>query len=104
ATFRDVTSELGPAPRAELRGDALAVTLRDGRERFILPSGEIVSSYAARGLDHDHERARRPERDAGAWPRTADWSVLDAAVTAGLPLPDGGAVIVDRGFVGRLDL
>ena len=108
ATFRDVTSELGTAPRVELRGDALALTLRDGRERFILPSGEIVSSYSARGRDRDRDRdrdrARRPDPDAGAWPRAAGRSVLDAAVTAGLPLPDGGAVIVGRGFVGRLDL
>ncbi len=101
ATFRDVTSELGPAPRLARRGDALAATARDGRERFVLPSGEIVASYVARGLE---ESPRRPEQDAGAWPLAAGSSALTAAITSGLPLPDGGAVIASRGFVGRLDL
>jgi hypothetical protein len=103
ATFRDVTGELGPAPRVALHGDALAVTQRDGRERFILPSGEIVAAHTAPSASLP-DRSRRPAPDAGAWPPTASRSVLDAAVNAGLPLPDGGAVIVDRGFVGRLDL
>ena len=103
ATFRDVTSELGPAPRVALHGDALAVTQRDGRERFILPSGEIVAAHTAPS-ESLPDRSRRAELDVGAWPSTASRSVLDAAVNAGLPLPDGGAVIVDRGFVGRLDL
>ncbi len=103
ATFRDVTSELGPAPRVALHGDALVVTQRDGRERFILASGEIVAAHTAPGASL-HDRSRRPDLDAGAWPPNAFRSVLDAAVNAGLPLPDGGAVIVDRGFVGRLDL
>jgi hypothetical protein len=100
ATFRDVSIELGAAPRAELRGEAIVATLRDGRESFILPSGEIVSSYAPRTVD----RAKRPELDAGAWPRAAGRTALEAAVSGGLPLADGGAVIVGKGFVGRLDL
>ena len=100
ATFRDASIELGAAPRLEVRGEAIAATLRDGRESFVLPSGEIVPSYAARGTD----RAKRPEPDAGLWPRAAGRSALDAAVISGLPLADGGAVIVGRGFVGRLDL
>ncbi len=100
ATFRDVSVEVGPAPRAELRGEAIALTLRDGRESFVLPSGEIASSYAARGPD----RSKRSEPDAGAWPRAAGRSALDAAVISGVALPDGGAVIVGKGFVGRLDL
>jgi hypothetical protein len=100
ATFRDVSAEVGAAPRAEIRGETIALTLRDGRESFVLPSGEIASSYAARGPD----RSKRPEPDAGAWPRAAGRSALDAAVIAGVALPDGGAVIVGKGFAGRLDL
>jgi len=76
-----------------------ALTL-DGGATFGGATPEIVTSYLARGL----ERRRRPELDAGAWPLAAGRSVLEAAVTSGVPLPDGGAVIVGRGFVGRLDL
>lgn len=100
ATFRDVSADLGAAPRVEIRGEAIVATLRDGRESFILPSGEIVAAYAARVVG----RAKRPEPDAGAWPRAAGGTALEAAVTSGVLLPDGGAVIVGRGFVGRLDL
>ena len=100
ATFRDVSSELGAAPHVEVIGEALAASSRGGQPRFVLPSGEVVGAYAARGPD----LRRRPDLDQGAWPLAAGPSALDAAVSSGLPLPDGGAVIVGRGFVGRLDL
>lgn len=102
AAFRDVTSELGAAPRVEVRGEAIVATLRDGRRRFVLPSGEITSTYAPR--DGDRDPTHRPPRDEGAWPPTADTNPLEAAVSTGVLLPDGGAVVVGHGFVGRLDL
>ena len=100
ATFHDVSIAVGPAPSVSVVGDAIALTLRDSHQSFVVPSGEIVGSYAARGP----ERAKRAKPDASTWPWATGPSALDAAVTAGLPLPDGGAVIVGKGFAGRLDL
>lgn len=97
ATFRDASIDLGPAPSVGVRGDALAVTARDSHQSFILPSGEIVSSYVARGP----ERAKRAGPEPSAWP--GGQSALDAAVSSGVALADGGVAIVAKGFVGRLD-
>ncbi|MEP7119664.1 MAG: hypothetical protein ABJE95_02095 [Byssovorax sp.] len=100
ATFRDVSIDLGAAPRLEIRGEAIVATLRDGRESFVLASGEIVTTHAARRPARD----QRAEPEPDAWPRAAGRTALEAAVSSGLPLADGGAVIVGKGFVGRLDL
>ncbi|MEO7328362.1 MAG: hypothetical protein ABI193_07280, partial [Minicystis sp.] len=98
-SFRDVRAELGTIRQIEVRGTSIAVSLGDGRERFIGAAGTIEdrpggpSDAAAALLDEDLD----------AWPIGGEAGAIEAAVRAGLPLPDGGVVIAAGGFVGRFD-
>jgi hypothetical protein len=100
ASFRDVTAELGQILAIEARGEALAVALRDGRTRVLGADSRFAD---ARGFVGPL-RGKPAEADADLWPDGGSGGALAAAVRSGLPLPDGGAVITARGFVGRLDL
>lgn len=101
ATYRDVSADLGPFLALAVRGDALTVRLADGRSRVITPSGSVAS--ASPEVIAAPPRGRRPVEDPDRFPGgSAVWAV-DAAVQAGLPLPDGGLAVPTRGFVGRLD-
>jgi hypothetical protein len=99
ASYRDVSADLGGVVRLAARGDAIEATLSDGRERFVTASGSIVDAVAP-----GPARARPPADDADRFPGLSEEIAVRAAAAEGLPLPDGGVVIVARGFVGRLDL
>jgi hypothetical protein len=99
-SFTEITSSLGPATQVRVRGDEIAVTLRDGSERFIEPSGEVRDDRTG----HLPGPGKPLPDVIDAWPRGAERGALDAAVRSGLPLGDGGALIAARGLVGRLDL
>lgn len=100
ARFRDASADLGGATRFEVRGDHLALRLHDGRERFVDASGAIVEARPGIGAP----RGKPASEEASLWPGGSEMGALQAAVTTGLPLPDGGAVVTSRGFVGRFDL
>jgi hypothetical protein len=100
ASYRDASAELGQASSLEVRGDDLAVLLHNGRERFISAAGLITETRAESGT----RRGKPAASSVDLWPHGAAIGALEAAVRNGLPLPDGGAVIAGRGFVGRLDL
>lgn len=100
ASFRDASAELGPTLSIEARGEALAVALRDGHTRVLGEDGRFVD---ARGFVGPL-RGKPDEADADLWPNGGSRGALAAAVRSGLPLRDGGVVITDRDFVGRLDL
>ena len=100
ASYRDATAELDSAVHLEAYGDELAVRLQGGRQRFLGPDGVLrdarVTSSARRG---------EPPREVDPrWPDGAGSDALDLAVTSGVPLADGGAVVTAAGWVGRVDL
>ncbi len=47
-SYRDVTADLGASPALEVRGDAIAAVLGDGRTRLVTASGAIVDGEARR--------------------------------------------------------
>lgn len=98
ASYRDLTAELTDAQDARVRGDAFAVRSIAG-QRFVLPDGRVVDDPAAAGP----QRGPAPDMDP-LWPEEHGVDALRAAVTSGLPLPDGGAIAIDEGTVGRVDL
>jgi hypothetical protein len=100
ASYRDVTAEIGGATAFEVRGDAIAVTLPGGHERSITSSGAIIDRAAPPAPRAGSGPPAEPDRLEGGSPVRA----IDAAVERGLPLPDGGVIVADRGMVGRFDL
>ena len=100
ASYRDASAELGGAVQLEVRGDEIAALLPDGRERFVSATGAITGA----GLGHAFAaRGRRPADEPDRFPDLPLSRALDAAVRAGVPLPDGSVVIAEPGFVARVD-
>ncbi|MFO0759736.1 MAG: hypothetical protein U0359_24830 [Byssovorax sp.] len=97
-SFRDATDELGSVQRIEARGAAIAVLLRDGRERFVDGAGAVVD----RPPPSPPDPAARPDPPLDPWPGGEAGAIASLA-RAGLPLDDGGVVIADDGLVGRFD-
>jgi hypothetical protein len=97
--FKDIRPELGTIQQIAVRGEAIAVSLADGRERFIGRAGSI------------DERLRGPsgaaaalrDEDLDLWPLGGEAGALGLAVRTGLPLPDGGLILASGAFVGRFD-
>jgi hypothetical protein len=96
-TFVDKTADLGLATKLEVRGSDLAIIAREGRERFLDATGNLLDVQAQRG----QKRGKPPMLDPELWP---SGSPVLAAVSGGFPLADGGAIAVGRDFVGRVDL
>jgi hypothetical protein len=103
ASYRDVSAEIGGAVELEVRGDDLAATLPDGRERLVSASGAVTDARAGIGRAVA-ARGRRPRDDPDRFPDAPPSRAVDAAVRAGVPLADGGVVIAEDGFVARVDL
>lgn len=101
-SYRDVGAELGGAVALEVRGDDITAVLPDGREARVDAGGAITAARA--GLGHSSARGRRPADEPDRFPTVPTSRALDAALRAGVPLPDGGAVLAEDGFVARLDL
>ncbi|WP_437274819.1 hypothetical protein WME90_26595 [Sorangium sp. So ce375] len=96
ASYRDVTAELGDTIALDVRGEEIVASLIGGLERAVEPSGRIGEPRAPRA---------RPAADVEQlWPDRAPFAQLADAVTAGLPLADGGAALAVGGLIGRIDL
>lgn len=97
--FNDIRAELGTINQIAARGEAIAVSLADGRERFIGRAGSVDEQLRGPG---DAAAALRDE-DLDLWPLGGEAGALELAVRTGLPLADGGLILAGRGFVGRFD-
>lgn len=101
-SWRDLSAELTDAVDAEAQGEAIVVTLSGGRKRRVLSDGRVEDAPLAVMRRSPRRPAPGPELDV-TWPEEAG-SALRAAIEAGVPLPDGGAVVISGGVVGRVDL
>lgn len=100
-TYRDISRELPNAGTIERFDDTLHVSTRDGELFVITNDGQVQPTKRIQ------ERPRNePAPDAGdRWPEEHDGvSPLDAAVTNGVMLPDGDAIVTDEGLVARVKL
>ncbi len=99
ASYRDVSADLGGAVSLAVRDDVLVAVMPGGRARVVAASGVIADAGPALGPD----RGRLPPGDPDPFETLTGTRPVDAALRAGLPLPDGGVLIAARGFAGRLD-
>ena len=100
ATWREA-SELRSGVSFSVRGGDIAVTMRDGRRRFVTATGAIDLQHA-----DGPARGQRPPEEPATFPGGHAARAIELASKSGIAsgAGDHGAVVTDDDLVGRLDL
>ncbi|EYF04366.1 hypothetical protein [Chondromyces apiculatus] len=110
-SFRDLGAALAEPVDVTPEGDALRISLSTGSERWVRADGRVEDAPEGEAGVTSASRAGGRRRGGGAaaevdpgWPEAGSEGAMFAAVEAGVPLGDGGAVAIEGETVGRVDL